>query len=283
MAERCVRAGGIHAGSGIAADPATALPLLYVVGDIHLADGANAFYDFLDWLRQRPPARLVILGDLFDYWLDSADHVRAGAACFDRLAALRRAGWRVDLLRGNREMAAGRRLAAAVGSRLHWPRLDLRLGPRLIRIVHGDRLCDDPAHAFLDVHMRGFWLRTLALAMPMSLQTGLARLLRGHSRRRQLRRRRHHAHATPMNEPQRATDRPIGGPHASFDPRRVGAAARGADSLVAGHIHACWRRRIAGVDCLLVGEWTATGGSWVAGHADGQLHQHDWLADSTTR
>ena len=51
------------------------LPVLYIAGDIHLhgtpEDAQSPFVRFLDRLAARPPARLVLLGDLFEYWLET--------------------------------------------------------------------------------------------------------------------------------------------------------------------------------------------------------------------
>jgi UDP-2,3-diacylglucosamine pyrophosphatase LpxH len=58
-----------------------------------------------------------------------------------------------------------------------------------------------------------------------------------------------------------------------IDRRRVQAAARGADTLVAGHIHQSWRRRLGGVDLILVGDWPGRLGQWVEGYPDGRLEQ----------
>jgi UDP-2,3-diacylglucosamine hydrolase len=230
-----------------------AQPTLYIVGDIHLRDGGGPFPLFLERLRQRPPARLVILGDLFDYWIETADAVQRYAPVLQRLRALRAAGWQMDLVRGNREMAAGRVLAAASGCTLHWPCLDLRLGQRRVRIVHGDRLIEDPSYRALRAWIGSFWHRAWQLLHPAVMQNWVARLIRRNS----------------------SSQRPRAYRVISVDPRRSRAAARGAcDTLVAGHIHEQWRRTIGGVDLLLVGDWPDTIGQWIEGHADGRLvHQ----------
>lgn len=231
--------------------------MLYVCGDVHLTEREGAFHAFLDRLLARPPARLVILGDLFDYWLDTAESERRYRACLRRLRALRAAGWRLDLIIGNREMAAGRRLAAATRCRVHWPSLDVRLGPRTIRIVHGDRLCHDPGYHLLFAFVAGFWFQAWRACFPAVVQERVARWARRRSRRAHLRRRR------------RRTE-PVGARPEMLDPRRVRATARRCDLVVAGHIHQQWRRRVAGVDLILAGDWSAERGCWVEFTADGE-------------
>lgn len=232
-------------------------PALFIVGDIHLRDGQGPFADFLDGLAQRPPARLVILGDLFDYWLETADAVARYAPILERLRALGAAGWRLDLVRGNREMAAGRVLAATSGCVLHWPRLDLLLGQRRIRVVHGDRLIRDPGYRAMRAWIGSFWHAAWQLLHPAAVQNAVARCMRRNSRG-----------AAPRSY------RVI-----SVDPRRLRATARGAcDTVVAGHIHEQWRRTIGGIDLLLVGDWPDTVGQWIEGLPDGTLihRQHDF-------
>lgn len=247
-------------GSGVGSTdhrPRTTHPTLYICGDVHLGGEAGTFGRFLDRLAARPPARLVILGDLFEYWLETDAAVARHADVFARLRGLAAAGWRLDLIRGNRELAAGRRLESASGCHLHWPRLDVMLGAVRVRIVHGDRLCHDPGYRFFSAWMGGFWMRAWQQVHPPAVQDAIARLLRARSRSLQLRR-----HAKPRRS------------RVFIDRRRVQAAARGADVLVAGHIHEAWRRPVGGVDLILVGDWPGSLGHWVEGWADGRLERH---------
>jgi UDP-2,3-diacylglucosamine hydrolase len=246
---------GAHLGPGAAG----ALPALYIAGDVHLEGGVggSAFAPFLDTLLARPPAHLVILGDLFDYWIESAALVRRHDGVLGRLRRLAAAGWRLDLVCGNRELASGRRLEVASACRLHWPSFELLLGARRVRVVHGDRLCHDPGYRCYAAWMRSFWWRAWSACFPMAVHEAVARWLRAGSQARQQRRHR---------EPRRR-------PAVFIDRRRVQAAARGADTLVAGHIHQSWRRRLGGVDLILVGDWPGRLGQWVEGYPDGRLEQ----------
>jgi UDP-2,3-diacylglucosamine hydrolase len=237
-----------------------AQPVLYIAGDVHLSGGPSAFTAFLDQLAACAPARLVLLGDLFDYWLETDAGVASHAAVLGRLRALRAAGWRLDLVRGNRELVAGRRLEAASGCRLHWPALDVQLGPQRVRVVHGDRLCHDRGYRAFAAWLGSFWWRAWQACYPAWAQDAVARQLRRGSRAQQR---------------QRAL-RPAGSrPRVFIDRRRVQGAARGLGRgvLVAGHIHESWRRRLGGVDLILVGDWPGDAGHWVEGFADGRLER----------
>nr|MBA3847889.1 hypothetical protein [Planctomycetota bacterium] len=96
-------------------------------------------------------------------------------------------------------------------------------------------------------------LRTLARCVPAPAQDLIARFLRRRSRARQERR-------TPRDR-------------VFIDRRRVQAAGRGVDTLIAGHIHQAWRRPVGGVDLILVGDWPGDLGRWVEGYADGRLER----------
>lgn len=229
-------------------------PALYIAGDVHHDGSDPGFAAWLDRLAQRPPARLVLLGDVVEWWVDTPGCARRHEPVLGRLRRLRAAGWRVDVIRGNREMGAGRAFEVAAGCRLAWPRLDIALGPARLRIVHGDRLVHDPGYRAWAALCRSFPFRAWQNLHPAAIQelvaTGLRRGSRGNR-------------PYDPSRPRRVW----------IDPRRVRAAARGADLLVAGHIHESWRRRVGGVDLTLAGHWPQGAGSWVEGFADGRLER----------
>ena len=225
---------------------------VYIAGDVHLVDDGGPFPRFLDRLAALPPAHLIILGDLFEYWLEADACATRYASVLQRLRHLRDAGWRLDLVRGNRELVAGRYLEVVSGCRMHWPRLDLTLGDVRLRIVHGDRLMCDPGYRLFAAWMTSFWHRGWQAAVPTAFQDVIARLLRRRSQASQARR-------------ARVGRQPF------IDPRRVMAAGRGCSVLVAGHVHESWRRQIRGVDLILVGDWPGRRGHWLEVSSGGQI------------
>ncbi len=235
---------------------------VYVVGDVHLRGDGHAgdagFLAFLRHLATQPAARLVILGDLVEYWIDGPIAIGRYAEVLSALARLRASGWRLDLVQGNRELVGGRRLEAAVGTRMQWPRLDLRLGAVRVRIVHGDRLCHDPGYHLFAAWLRSFWHRSWQQLFPNTWHEWVAQGLRRRSQAKQKRDR------------QRIRSRVF------IDPRRVVGAAHGVDLLLAGHIHESWRRHIRGVDLTLVGDWPGSVGHWCELDADGRLFRRCW-------
>ena len=248
----------VRADQSLAPDERRLAPTLFIAGDVHLggthSDSGTAFPQWLDWLAIRPPARLVLLGDLFEWWIDGDEAVARHAVVLERLRLLAERGWRLDLVQGNRELVAGRRLEAASGCRLHRRRLDIQLGPVRVRIVHGDRLCFDPGYRAYVAVVESFPFAWFQRLHPIAVQESVASWLRRRSAGR---------HRAP---------RPSSGrPRVFLDRRRIQAAARDSDVVVAGHIHQAWRRRIGGVDLILVGDWPGDRGQWIEGTADGRL------------
>ena len=228
-------------------------PILYIAGDVHHDGSDPGFGCWLDRLAALPPARLVLLGDVVEWWTDGPACRAKHEPILARLRAMRRTGWWIDILRGNRELAGGRAFEIACGcSRLHHPQLDIQLGPVHLRVVHGDRLMYDPAYRAWSVVGRSFFFRAHQMLYPPAALELVARMIRRSSR----------------------GSRPVTvKPSIFIDPRKVRGAARGCDVLIAGHVHQSWRRRIRGVDLILAGHWPLGRGHWVEGFADGRLER----------
>ncbi|MEK7416023.1 MAG: metallophosphoesterase [Planctomycetota bacterium] len=224
-------------------------PVLYIAGDVHHDGSDDAFIRWLDQLATKAPARLVILGDLVEWWIDAGSSSVRHEPVLGRLRHLRQLGWHIDVVRGNREVTAGRTFEIACGSRLVWPRLDIVLGSTRVRIVHGDRLVHDPAYRGWAALATSFAFRVWQRLHPAFIQELVAVWMRRNS------------HGNKPKVYRRIF----------IDPRRVRAAARGCDVLIAGHIHESWRRHYGGVDLMLVGHWPSGHGHWIEGYADGQL------------
>jgi len=212
------------------------LPGSRIVADLHLdvLDEPRP-EGFLDWLgRIRGAPRLVILGDLFEFWVGPAQVGPAGGV----LAALRElveAGTAVDLVPGNRDFLLDRSFERASGARVRprglVGRLTAEAEPgggaggegaateRRVLLIHGDELCTrDRGYQRLRRVLRSAPVRWLAPRLPEGVATRLARRLRGASRR------------AVAQKPRPETELP---------PAEAAARARahGCRSLVCGHAH----------------------------------------------
>ncbi len=218
-------------------------PTLYVAGDVHLRNDSSPFLGFLDLLASRAPSHLVILGDLFDYWLETERTIAQFQTVFDKFQTLRLAGWRLDFVLGNRELSSGSRLRLACGVKTHWPDFTLRIADKQIRIVHGDRLCHDPTY-----HL----MAAFHVSMPAPVHHGLAHLGRKLSK-------------GSSNKP--SAKRRL--KKVFIDPRRVAAHRSKCNLLIAGHIHQVIHQKLRGVELMVVGDWAEQRGHWIEINCDG--------------
>jgi UDP-2,3-diacylglucosamine hydrolase len=116
-----------------------------IFADVHLkVDAANRDYlvEFVRFLRSIDPAeigRVVVVGDLFDFWFEYRHVVFSGY--FDvlrALADLREAGVEFHLICGNHDFWAGRFFERDLGFQVHREEFLCRLGDRTALFIHGD-------------------------------------------------------------------------------------------------------------------------------------------------
>jgi UDP-2,3-diacylglucosamine hydrolase len=118
------------------------------ISDLHLNAGAPAtLARFLRFCEEEAAARaeLVILGDLFEYWigddtLEAADDPvsRTVAAA---LRALTERGIRVYVMHGNRDLLLGVGFLRATGAQLLADPAVASIGRREVMLAHGDAWC----------------------------------------------------------------------------------------------------------------------------------------------
>lgn len=130
-----------------------------IISDIHLnvaADGRERMAEFVRFLRgldTNRVDRIIILGDLFDFWFEYAHVIFSGY--FDVLRAfadLRDRGVRFHFVCGNHDFWAGRFLREYLRFEIHPATLTLEMGEMRVRFVHGDGI--NPADAGYRVYKR---------------------------------------------------------------------------------------------------------------------------------
>jgi len=205
--------------AGVPLEPGT-----LVIGDLHLDVFAPGASDgFVRWLEQRPAPlpRLVILGDLFEYWVGRGQAREPGArVALAALAARARAGTAIDVLPGNRDFLLGAEFARAAGARLH-PRglVGRHADGSATLFLHGDELCTtDRAYRWYRRIVRSRPVALLAAGLPLGGRRAIARALRARS-----------ARATARKAPARVAAQPLAA--------LARARSAGATTLVCGHVH----------------------------------------------
>lgn len=159
-----------------------------MTGDVHLAPEdprrAADFERFLADASERAD-RLVILGDLFDYWIGPA-HARR-CAYGPVVAALEEAtaaGFPVDFVCGNRDFLGPGELRS-LGLRVHGDAVVYARGGRRAIVTHGDLLVEgDRSYKRYRRVVRSAWFRFGYWLVPTFVRLAVARLLRGASERK---------------------------------------------------------------------------------------------------
>jgi len=116
-----------------------------VLSDVHLvADEAGRermgrFVAFLRQIDTEDVGRIIILGDLFDFWFEYKHVIFSGY--FDVLRAfadLGDKGVRFDFVCGNHDFWAGRFLRDHLGFAVHPDRLETDMADKRVLFIHGD-------------------------------------------------------------------------------------------------------------------------------------------------
>jgi UDP-2,3-diacylglucosamine hydrolase len=123
----------------------TVAPLLdpIFISDLHLtAERPRTIARFLRFLQQDAPGHpeLVILGDLFEFWIGD-DAGAAAAPIVSALATATRAGQRLLLMHGNRDPLLGRDFARATGGVLLADPVVTVVAGTPTLLSHGDAWC----------------------------------------------------------------------------------------------------------------------------------------------
>lgn len=204
-----------------------------VVGDVHLtANEPDVVHRFSAFLAQRATqgGTLVLLGDIFDWWVGREQATRNPFAreALDPLKAVADAGVRLIFLAGNRDYA----FEGCDGLDLElWPDVvRTRIGSRSVVMSHGDLLCsEDRGYLRMRAWFRSPAGRWLLRTLPYRWTSYIARGLRDLSDRSTRRSR---------------------GAQLGIDYGLAAAWLDGyeADALVVGHVHTGVHHELPGKD-----------------------------------
>lgn len=158
-----------------------------IIADLHLDPAQPGPVDrFLTWLSGLEGVpRLVILGDLFEYWIGPAQ-IEENDAVISALRFLVDGGTRIDLIPGNRDFLLDPSFERASGVRLAPDGLLAALpgSKEVVLFLHGDELCTlDLAYQRMRWALRSRPIGFLAANLPKSLGRTIAAKLRRHSKK----------------------------------------------------------------------------------------------------
>lgn len=154
------------------------------ISDLHLngdePDTINGFLRFLNDVASQHQ-ELVILGDLFDYWVGDDDVESAGIV----VEALKKFSetHKLYIMHGNRDFMMGNRFGEACGAKmLADPCVTSNQGVRIL-LSHGDIWCtDDEVYQKVRRKVRGFWWQWTMLRLPLSKRLEVAQNARAKSK-----------------------------------------------------------------------------------------------------
>jgi UDP-2,3-diacylglucosamine hydrolase len=199
---------------------------LYIFSDAHLGSATpdeeatkqSNILKLFDLVRSDGD-RLVILGDLFDFWFEykhaiPKDHHRVLAG----LSRLIEGGVAVDYVSGNHDFWMGDFFDTQLGINVHRDHLDLEYEGQRLHLIHGDGLAPgDGGYRLLKRILRNRFNIWLYRKLPVDWAIPLAKKVSGSSR--QYTSRRDHAFA------------------ADYERYAVSKLADGSDIVAIGHLH----------------------------------------------
>jgi UDP-2,3-diacylglucosamine hydrolase len=164
------------------------------LADVHLQGGAGErekkllrFLDHLeagsgrDALREKDPVfpdRLILAGDIFDFWFSRDGRIYPGfAQVVERLSALKRAGVRIGLCEGNHDFFLAEYFSSRLGMEVYPDGTDLDCDGLRLFVTHGDAI-DRTNHSYLVLRrfLRSRFAFFLQQLLPLPLLWSVARL-----------------------------------------------------------------------------------------------------------
>ncbi len=215
------------------------------IADLHLApEHPKTLMQFFRFMKTQVPyySELVILGDLFDYWLGD-DAIDTAAPVVKALAYASSIGKRVLIAQGNRDVMLGRDFAAACGATLIAPEVTAECMGKKFLLSHGDEWCtkDTEYQKFRAMTRDPDW-QLAALALPIEKRIELAKSARAKSIE---------AKKTASSVMMDVVDVDV----------YKAAKAAGADIVVHGHTHRPASHELAEIERWVIPDWDLDAGS----------------------
>jgi UDP-2,3-diacylglucosamine hydrolase len=151
------------------------------ISDLHLSPAKpRTVQRFLRFMREDAPRyrELVVLGDLFEFWIGD-DSLPDAKAVVDAFAAATTRGQRVLLMHGNRDPLLGHDFAAATGGQLLADPIVIDVAGAPTLLSHGDAWCTlDVAYQQFRSMVRAPAFQRDFLSKPLADRVAIARGLR---------------------------------------------------------------------------------------------------------
>ncbi len=203
---------------------------LFVFSDAHLGANdetlerlkRNKIIELLELVKERG-SRLVILGDLYDFWFEYKNAIpKQQLKVIFKLAELVEAGIPVDYVSGNHDFWLGDFLTTEAGITIHRDLLELNEQDKRLFFIHGDGLApEDWKYRILKRILRNPLNVALYRLLPVDWGIPLARWVAGSSRKHTSQR----------------TDLGIHSFHSAYEDYARNKLREGYDAVLIGHLH----------------------------------------------
>lgn len=155
-----------------------------IISDLHLTTKKPAtIMGFFRFMKDVAPhySELVILGDLFDFWIGD-DAMEAAEPIIAQLKLFSSLGHRLLIMPGNRDVMIGEDFARACGAELLAPQVKVSIKGRDVLLSHGDEWCllDKEYQAFRAMVRNPDWQR-MALSKSVAERVAMATNARSQS------------------------------------------------------------------------------------------------------
>ena len=209
------------------------------ISDLHLSpDHPKTVMQFFRFMKTQVPyyQELVILGDLFDYWVGD-DTIETAAPVVKTLAYAASVGKRILITQGNRDVMLGADFAAACGATLMAPEVTVSCMGRRVLLAHGDQWCTkDAEYQKFRAMTRDPQWQTGALSLPVDKRIELATRARAQSENTKT------AKSAEMMDV------------VDVDVYKAAKAA-GADIVIHGHTHRPASHEMADIERWVIPDW----------------------------
>ncbi|MFZ3073151.1 MAG: UDP-2,3-diacylglucosamine diphosphatase, partial [Thermodesulfobacteriota bacterium] len=122
---------------------------------------------FLEELSDNPPKRLVILGDLFDFWIGTSGLVYYRyLPVLTPLVKLRKLGTEITYLEGNHDFSLGPFFTEFLGAEVHPDSTELSIDGKRIFLSHGDIVDRSIRHRIWRWFLRSPFVKALVTMLP---------------------------------------------------------------------------------------------------------------------
>jgi len=164
------------------------------IADAHLRDlddpNQTDLVEFLSWLssEQRRPDKLVLLGDLFDFWTGGCSVVFDNyRPVLDALLSLKDRGVKIIYLEGNHDFSMGAFFTKTLNAEVFTNSHEIDIEGKRTFLAHGD-ICDDSSgYRLWRWLIRSIFFKTLIAILPARTTWKIAKKLSTGSRRNPLR------------------------------------------------------------------------------------------------